>query len=133
MIKCLFFYKMEMVSALHASESFCGEVYGLDFGGHVTAFGRLNPYMIADFDARRVAALCIADYHVFIAAFDKTQNSPSFQMALTNAYSYPTLCILRRYLSYYCSISKSTYSGNIAAKRSFDPTGMKIDFKFAQL
>ena len=71
-----------MISALDAGECFCGEVYGLDFGGHVTAFGRLNPYMIADFDAQRVAALRVSDFHVFIAAFDKTDDHLSFWSVL---------------------------------------------------
>ena len=71
-----------MINALDTGECFCFNIYGLDFGGHVTAFGRLNPYMIADFDARRVAALCIADYHVFIAAFDKTDDHLSFWSVL---------------------------------------------------
>lgn len=71
-----------MVCTLHAGESFCGEVYGLDFGGHIAAFRRLNPYMIADFDARRVAALCIADLHILIAAFDKTNHHFSFWSVL---------------------------------------------------
>lgn len=67
-----------MISALDAGECFCGEVNGLHFGGHVEAFRRLNPYMIADFDPRGVATLRVTDFHVFIAAFDKTDDHLSF-------------------------------------------------------
>ena len=68
-----------MISALDTGECFCGEVYGLDFGGHVEAFRRLNPHMVADFDSRRVAALRVSDFHILIAAFDKTNHHFSFK------------------------------------------------------
>ena len=80
--KCLFFYEMEMIRALDTGECFCGEVNGLHFGGHVTAFRRLNPHMISYFDARRIAALRVSDFHVFIPAFDKTDDHFSFGRVL---------------------------------------------------
>ena len=73
---------MEMISALDAGEYFCSKVNGLDFGGHVVAIRRLNPYMITDFDSRRIATLRVTDFHVFIAAFDKTDDHLSFGRVL---------------------------------------------------
>lgn len=71
-----------MIGTLYAGECFRFEVNGLHFGSHVKAFWGLDPNMIADFDARRIAALGITDRHILIAAFDKTDDHFSFWSVL---------------------------------------------------